>query len=151
DLYWARSRVLEYLSKIIPRLPEGVKTEIGPDATSIGWVFQYALVDDSNSLDLAQLRTIQDWSLKYHLQSIPGVAEVASLGGFVRQYQVTIDPNKIDAYGVRLPELVAALRAGNSETGGRLIEFTGREYMVRGRGYAKNVSDLEKIVLRTDQ
>lgn len=150
DLYWARSRVLEYLSKIIPRLPEGVKTEIGPDATSIGWVFQYALVDDSNSLNLAELRSIQDWSLKYHLQSVPGVAEVASLGGFVKQYQITVDPNKLDAYKVSLPQLVSAVRTGNNETGGRLIEFTGREYMVRGKGYAKNTSDLEKIVLRTD-
>lgn len=151
DLYWARSRVLEYLSKITSKLPEGVKTEIGPDATSIGWVYQYALVDDSNTLDLSQLRSLQDWSLKYHLQSVPGVAEVASLGGFVKQYQVTLDPNKLSAYKIKVPEVVNALRSGNNETGGRILELSGREYMVRGRGYAKSVSDLEKIVLRTDE
>lgn len=151
DLYWARSRVLEYLSKITSRLPEGVKTEIGPDATSIGWVYQYALVDDSNTLDLSQLRSLQDWSLKYHLQSVSGVAEVASLGGFVKQYQVTLDPNKLSSYKIKVPEVVNALRSGNNETGGRILELSGREYMVRGRGYAKSVSDLEKIVLRTDE
>ncbi len=151
DLYWARSRVLEYLSKITSKLPDGVKTEIGPDATSIGWVYQYALVDDSHTLDLSQLRSLQDWSLKYHLQSVPGVAEVASLGGFVKQYQVTLDPNKLTAYNIKVPEVVNALRSGNNETGGRIIELSGREYMVRGRGYAKNVSDLEKIVLRSDE
>lgn len=151
DLYWARSRVLEYLSKITSRLPEGVKTEIGPDATSIGWVYQYALVDDSNTQDLSQLRSLQDWSLKYHLQSVPGVAEVASLGGFVKQYQVTLDPNKLSAYKIEVPDVVNALRSGNNETGGRILELSGREYMVRGRGYAKSVSDLEKIVLRTDE
>ncbi len=151
DIYWARSRTLEYLSKIIPRLPEGVKTELGPDATGVGWVFQYALVDTTGQQDLQQLRAFQDWYLRYHLQSVPGVAEVASLGGFVKQYQITIDPNRLLAYNIPLTTVVEAVRKGNQETGGRLLEFSGAEYMVRGRGYAKSVEDLEKIVVETDK
>ncbi|PIQ84643.1 MAG: CusA/CzcA family heavy metal efflux RND transporter [Candidatus Omnitrophica bacterium CG11_big_fil_rev_8_21_14_0_20_63_9] len=147
DLYWARSRTLEYLSKIIPRLPEGVKTELGPDATGVGWVFQYALVDRSGQHDLQELRTFQDWYLRYHLQSVPGVAEVASIGGFVKQYQVTIDPTKLLSYNIPLNEVIDALREGNQEVGGRLLEFSGAEYMVRGRGYAKSIDDLEQIVV----
>ena len=139
DLYWARSRVLEYLSKITPRLPEGVKTELGPDATGVGWVFQYALVDETGQHDLQELRSFQDWSLRYHLQSVPGVAEVASLGGFVKQYQVTVDPNRLLAYRLPIGRVVDAIRAGNQEVGGRLLEFSGAEYMVRGRGYARSV------------
>src|SRR5262249_9978733 len=135
DLYWARSRVLEYLSKIQARLPSGVQTELGPDATSVGWVFQYALVDKSGQHDLASLRSLQDWYLRYHLQSVPGVAEVAAVGGFVKQYQVTVDPNRLLAYGVPLTDVIDAVRKGNAETGGRLLEFSGAEYMVRGRGY----------------
>ncbi|MCC7345545.1 MAG: efflux RND transporter permease subunit [Deltaproteobacteria bacterium] len=150
DLYWARSRTLEYLSKILPRLPEGVQTELGPDATSVGWVFQYALVDKSGKNDLAQLKTFQDWYLKYYLQSVPGVAEVATVGGFARQYQVNVDPNALLAYGVTLDEVTAAVRGGNNDVGGRLVEMGGAEYMVRGRGYAKSVEDLEKIVVKTD-
>jgi Cu(I)/Ag(I) efflux system membrane protein CusA/SilA len=150
DLYWARSRTLEYLSKIIPRLPEEVKTELGPDATGVGWVFQYALVDESGQHDLQQLRSFQDWSLRYHLQSVPGVAEVASIGGFVKQYQVTIDPNRLIAYNIPLTTVVEAIRNGNQEVGGRLLEFSGAEYMVRGRGYARSVSDLESIVVSAD-
>ncbi|MCC6274010.1 MAG: efflux RND transporter permease subunit, partial [Deltaproteobacteria bacterium] len=150
DLYWARSRTLEYLSKILPRLPEGVQTELGPDATSVGWVFQYALVDKSEKNDLAQLKTFQDWYLKYYLQSVPGVAEVATVGGFARQYQVNVDPNALLAYGVTLDEVTAAVRGGNNDVGGRLVEMGGAEYMVRGRGYAKSVEDLEKIVVKTD-
>jgi Cu(I)/Ag(I) efflux system membrane protein CusA/SilA len=151
DIYWARSRVVEYLSKIQPLLPEGVKTELGPDATGVGWVFQYALVDDSGRHSLAELRTFQDWSLRYRLQAVPGVAEVASFGGFVQQYQVTVDPNRLNAYGLSILEVSEAVRRSNDEVGGRLLEFSGREYMVRGRGYVGSRQDLEKIVLRTDE
>jgi len=151
DIYWARSRTLEYLSKIIPRLPDGVRTELGPDATGVGWVFQYALVDTTGQHDLQELRTFQDWSLRYHLQSVPGVAEVASLGGFVKQYQITIDPNRLLAYNIPLTTVVEGIRKGNQEVGGRLLEFSGAEYMVRGRGYAKSVEDLEQIVVGTDR
>jgi len=147
DLYWARSRVLEYLSKIQPRLPEGVSTELGPDATGVGWVFQYAVVDRNNKMSLDELRTFQDWNLRYAVQSVPGVAEVASIGGFVKQYQVTVDPNRLAAYGIPLDEVVVAIRQSNNEVGGRLVEWSGMEYMVRGRGYAKSVEDFESIVL----
>jgi len=151
DLYWARSRTLEYLSKIQPRLPQGVQTELGPDATGVEWVFQYALVDESGKHSLADLRSIQDWTIRYDLQSVPGVAEVASLGGFVRQYQVTVDPNRLSAYGVPLMSLVEAIRASNNEVGGRLIEWSGAEYMVRARGYVRKVEDLEEIVVKTNE
>ena len=127
DIYWARSRTLEYLSKIIPRLPEGVRTELGPDATGVGWVFQYALVDKTGQQNLQELRTFQDWYLRYHLQSVPGVAEVASIGGFVKQYQVTVDPNRLLAYNIPLTSVVEAIRSGNQEVGGRLLEFSGAE------------------------
>src|SRR5215510_14192796 len=146
DIYWARSRVLEYLSKIQPVLPAGVKTEMGPDATGVGWVFQYALVDDSKTYSLAELRTFQDWSLRYRLQSVPGVAEVAALGGFVQQYQITIDPNRLKAYDLSLPEVAEAVRRSNNEVGGRLLEFAGKEYMVRGRGYVRAKEDLDDVV-----
>ena len=151
DIYWARSRTLEYLSKIIPRLPEDVRTELGPDASGVGWVFQYALVDTTGQHDLQQLRSFQDWYLRYHLQSVPGVAEVASIGGFVKQYQITIDPNRLLAYNIPLPTVVEAIRKGNQEVGGRLLEFSGAEYMVRGRGYAKSIKDFEDIVVGTDK
>ena len=151
DLYWARSRVLELLSKILPRLPAGVQTEIGPDATSVGWVYQYALVDKSGRHNLAELRSLQDWYLRYNLQSVPGVAEVAAVGGFVKQYQVSADPNLLLAYNVTMPKLVAAVRAGNTEAGGRLVEFAGAEYMVRGRGYARSVADIENSVVAVDE
>src|SRR5437764_8169172 len=149
DVYWARSRTLEYLSKILPRLPEGVQTELGPDATGVGWVFQYALVDGAGgpSHNLAELRSVQDWFLRYQLQAVPGVAEVAPLGGFVRQYQVNVDPVKLQAYKVPLSRVVEAVRAGNNDVGGRLVEFSGAEYMVRGRGYAQSTADLGNIVL----
>ncbi len=150
DLYWARSRVLEYLSKIVPRLPEGVKTELGPDATGVGWVFQYALVDKTGKQDVQKIRSFQDWSLRYHLQSVPGVAEVASMGGFVKQYQITVDPNKLLAYNIPISKVTEAVRKGNEEAGGRLIEFSGAEYMVRGRGYAKSLKDFEDIVVGVD-
>jgi Cu(I)/Ag(I) efflux system membrane protein CusA/SilA len=150
DIYWARSRTLEYLSKITPRLPEGVQTELGPDATGVGWVFQYALVDKTGQHDLQELRSFQDWSLRYHLQSVPGVAEVASLGGFVKQYQITVDPNRLLAYNIPITRVIEAVRAGNQEVGGRLLEFSGAEYMVRGRGYVTSIDDLEQIVVSVD-
>jgi Cu(I)/Ag(I) efflux system membrane protein CusA/SilA len=151
DIYWARSRTIEYLSKILPRLPEGVRTELGPDATSVGWVFQYSLVDKTGQNDLAQLRTYQDWYLRYQLQAVPGVAEVASVGGFQKQYQVNVDPNALNAFNIPLTAVVQAIRDGNNDTGGRLVEFSGAEYMVRGRGYAKSVADIENIVVGRDQ
>lgn len=147
DTYWARSRTLESLQKVSTRLPPDVKTEIGPDATGLGWVFQYALVDESGRHDLAQLRSIQDWYLRFPLETVRGVAEVASLGGFVRQYQVGVNPNRLQEYRLGIQDVIAAVKAGNSDAGGGLIELRGREYMVRGRGYAKTAGDLENIVL----
>ena len=149
DIYWARSRVLEYLSKIQSRLPKGVQTELGPDATGVGWVYQYALVDRSGTHSLDQLRSYQDWTLRYALQSVPGVSEVASIGGFQKQYQVTVDPNKLASYGIPLTMVTEAIRMSNNEVGGRLIEFAGAEYMVRARGYTKKPSDLENVVVKT--
>lgn len=147
DIYWARSRVVEYLQGLRGRLPEGVNPVIGPDATGVGWVFEYAVVDDTGQHSLADLRSFQDWSLRYWLASIPGVAEVASIGGFVTQYQVNIDPNKLAGYGLAIKDVVAAIRASNNDVEGRLLEFAGREYMVRGRGYLKSVADLERVSL----
>ena len=149
DIYWARSRVLEYMSKIQSRLPKGVQTELGPDATGVGWIYQYALVDRSGTQSLDQLRSYQDWTLRYAFQSVPGVSEVASIGGFQKQYQVTVDPNKLASYGIPITMVSDAIRESNNEVGGRLIEFAGAEYMVRGRGYIKNPSDLENVVLKT--
>jgi Cu(I)/Ag(I) efflux system membrane protein CusA/SilA len=151
DLYWARSRVLEYLSKVQSQLPQGVNTSLGPDATGVGWVFQYALVDKTGKHSLADLRSLQDWHIRYALQSVPGVAEVASLGGFVRQYQITVDPNKLAAYRIPLMQVMDAVRSSNNEVGGRLVEWSGAEYMVRARGYVKKVQDLEEIVVKTDE
>ena len=147
DIYWARSRTLEYLSNVLPRLPQGVQTELGPDATGIGWVFEYALIDTTGKQSLADLRSYQDWYLRYYLKSVPGVAEVAPLGGFVRQYQVNVDPNKLQSFNIPIGKVVAAVRAGNNDVGGRLVEFSGAEYMVRGRGYAQSTGDIGKIVL----
>ncbi len=147
DIYWARSRTLEYLSSVLPRLPQGVKTELGPDATGVGWVFQYALIDTSGRHNLAELRSVQDWFLRYQLRAVPGVAEVAPLGGFVRQYQVNVDPNRLRNYNIPVMKVVEAVRAGNNDVGGRLVEFSGAEYMVRGRGYAKSVDDIGGITL----
>ena len=151
DLYWARSRVLEYLSKLQGKLPQGVKTELGPDATSVGWVFQYALVDEKGKTSTQDLRSYQDWFLRYAVQSVPGVAEVATVGGAQRQYQVTVAPNTLVSYGLSLEAVVTAIRKSNDEIGGRLIELSGREYMVRGRGYLKSAQDIEKIVLKTNE
>jgi len=151
DLYWARSRTLEYLSGVISRLPQGAKTELGPDATGVGWVFQYALVDTTGKRDLAELRTLQDWFIRYQLTAVPGVAEVAPIGGFVRQYQVQVDPGRLRSYGLEMMNVVEAVRQGNADVGGRLLEFSGAEYMVRGRGYAKSPADIEEIVLKTSE
>ena len=150
DIYWARTRVLEYLSKILPQLPTGVKTELGPDATSLGWVFQYSLVDRTGKHSSDELRSYQDWFMRYAIQSVPGVAEVATVGGQVRQYQVTVRPDALAAYRLPLDAVVEAVRKGNNDVGGRLIELSGREYMVRGRGYVKSMEDLEKLVLKTE-
>ncbi|MCX6640962.1 MAG: CusA/CzcA family heavy metal efflux RND transporter [bacterium] len=150
DIYWARTRVLEYLSKITSQLPAGVKTELGPDATSLGWVFQYALLDSTGKNSSDELRSYQDWFLRYEVQSVPGVAEVATVGGQVRQYQITVDPNKLANYGLPLDRVVEAVRKGNNDVGGRLVEISGREYMVRGRGYVKSIGDLESLVLKSE-
>ena len=147
DLYWARTRTLEYLSGVLAKLPQGVQTQLGPDATGLGWIFQYALVDESGKHNLAQLRSLQDWYLRYQLQSVPGVAEVASIGGFVRQYQIELDPNKLRAYNMPLDKVVEAVRNGNQDVGGRLVEMSGAEYMVRGRGYARSTADLGDLSL----
>jgi Cu(I)/Ag(I) efflux system membrane protein CusA/SilA len=151
DIYWARSRVLEYLSKIQGSLPAGAKMELGPDATGVGWVYMYALVDKSGKHDLAALRTYQDWYLRYALQSVPGVSEVAGIGGFQKQYQVTIDPNRLQAYKLSIMEVMKAIQKSNNEVGGRLIEWAGTEYMVRGKGYVKSTADLEKVVVKTNE
>ena len=150
DPYWARTRVLEYLSKITGQLPAGVKTELGPDATSVGWVFQYALVDRSGKHSSDELRSYQDWFLRYAIQSVPGVSEVATVGGQVRQYQITVNPTKLAAYKLPLEAVLTAVRRGNNDVGGRLVELSGREYMVRGRGYVKSIADLEKLVLKAE-
>ncbi len=150
DMYWARSRVLEYLSKIQPQLPGGVTTELGPDASSVGWVFQYALVDRSGTHASDELRSFQDWNLRYAIQSVPGVSEVATVGGQVRQYQITVNPNALASYGLPLEAVIEAVRRGNNDVGGRLVELSGREYMVRGRGYVKSMADLEQLVLKSE-
>lgn len=151
DIYWARSRTLEYLSNITSKLPQGVQVELARDMTAIGWVFQYALVDTTGTHSLAELRSLQDWFMKYELQSLPGVAEVAPIGGFVRQYQVNLDPNSLLTYKIPIEKVMTAIREGNNDVGGRLVELTGREYMVRGRGYIKNLSDIENIVVGTNE
>src|ERR1019366_3175140 len=135
DLYWARSRIMEYLTSVLPRLPEGVKTELGPDATALGWIYQYALVDTSGKHTLADLRSYQDWYLGNYLRSVPGVADVAPIGGYTRQYQVNLDPNRLRAYGIPVSRVVEAVRSGNTES------------MVRGRGYARSIEDFENIPL----
>ncbi|MEX1309420.1 MAG: CusA/CzcA family heavy metal efflux RND transporter [Candidatus Sulfomarinibacteraceae bacterium] len=147
DLYWARSRTLEYLSPVLQQLPDGVRTELGPDAIGLGWIYQYALVDTTGNNSLADLRTYQDWYLRYYLEAVPGVAEVATVGGYQKQYQVTVDPNRLRGYGIGIQQVVDAVRDGTAEVGGRLMEFGGTEYMVRGRGYAESVEDFEEIVV----
>ncbi len=149
DLYWARSRVLEYLSQVTPTLPEGVRTALGPDATGVGWVYQYALVDRTGQHDLSDLRSLQDWFLKFELQTVEGVSEVASIGGMVRQYQVVVDPDKLRAYDIPLTRVRDAIRRGNMESGGRVIEMAEAEYMIRATGYVDSLADLENIPLKT--
>ncbi len=151
DIYWARSRTLEYLNNILPKLPRDVQVELARDETAIGWVFEYALVDKTGKHDLAELRSIQDWFLKYEIQSVPGVAEVAPVGGFVRQYQVNLDPNALLSYKIPMDKVTNAIRESNNDVGGRLVEFSGREYMVRGRGYVKSLSDIENVVVGTNE
>ena len=145
NLYWARSRVLEYLQQIEGRLPPGVHPEMGPDATAAGWVYEYALVDHTHRYSLADLRTLQDWSLRYQLETVPGVAQVASIGGFVRQYQVNLDPDKLRAYDIPLSTVIGRIRASTNEVGGGVLELSGAEYMVRGLGYIRSLKDLADI------
>jgi len=151
DLYWARSRVLEYLNQVAGKLPAAAKPVLGPDATGVGWIYEYALVDRSGAHDLAQLRSLQDWFLKFELQTVPGVAEVATIGGMVQQYQVVIDPNAMRAHGLSLAQVRQAIQRGNREVGGSVIEMGEAEYMVRSTGYLESISDLEKIPLRVNQ
>src|SRR5580692_13212433 len=149
DIYWARSRVIEYLNSVRDSLPEGVNPVIGPDATGVGWVYEYALVDDTGKHNLAELRSLQDWHLKYALESVPGVAEVASVGGFVKEYQVDLDPNKLSAYGIPMSEVVNKIRMSNGDVGGKIFEVGSTEYYVRGRGYIKSIADIENVPLKS--
>ena len=148
DIYWARSRVIEYLNSVRGSLPEGVNPVIGPDATGVGWVYEYALVDDTGKHDLAELRSLQDWHLRYALESVKGVAEVAPVGGFVKQYQVDLDPNRLAAYNIPLADVVSAIKMSNGDVGGKVFEVATTEYYVRGRGYIKKIEDIENIVLK---
>src|SRR5438477_304032 len=149
DPYWARSRVLEYMNSLRARLPEGVTPSLGPDASSVGWGFQYTLVDTSGRNALDELRTFQDFTLRYAIGQVPGVAEVASVGGFQRQYQVTVDPERLRAYGVTVEEVISRIRDSNADVGGRVLEFGGREYYVQGRGYIQDLGAIERTALRT--
>ena len=150
DIYWARSRVIEYLSSIRASLPEGVNPTIGPDATGVGWVYEYALVDDSGKLDLSQLRSIQDWNLRYALESVKGVSEVAPIGGFVKEYQIDLDPNALLAHNIPLSEIVTRVKSSNGDVGGKTFEVSTTEYFVRGRGYFKSIADIENVVLKVE-
>src|SRR5437868_3423941 len=147
DIYWGRTRVLEYMSKITGQLPEGVSPKLGPDATGVGWAFQYALVDKTGQNNLQQMRSFNDWYLRYWLSSVPGVAEVATIGGFVKQYQVNVDPNRLLAYKVPLMQVMDAVHNGNNEVGARSLEMTGKEYVVRGRGYIKTLADIQNLAV----
>src|SRR6201993_3620677 len=149
DLYWARSRVLEYMQQITGRLPAGVHPVIGPDATGAGWVYEYVVVDRSHQRSLAELRSIEDWYLRYQLETVPGVAEVATIGGFVKQYQVNLDPNKLRAYNIPLSLVIEKVRASTNEVGGRLLEMGGAQYMIRGLGYLRSLNDLEAVPVAT--
>ena len=149
DMYWARSRVLEYLNSAAAELPDGVTPTLGPDATGVGWVYQYALRDTSGERNLADLRSLQDFNLRYALEAVDGVAEVASVGGFQREYQISLDPNKLAAYNIPLQRVAEAVGDSNRDVGGRILEVAGHEQFIRGRGYVKSVADLEKVVLKT--
>jgi copper/silver efflux system protein len=148
DVYWARSRVMEYMSSIKAKLPADVSPVLGPDATGIGWVYEYTLVDKSGKHDLAELRTLQDFTLRYALESVPGVAQVASVGGYERQYQITLDPDKLRAFGLGVADVADAVRRSNAEVGGRLLEMSGREYFIRGRGYLENLANVADVAIR---
>ena len=150
DLYWARSRVLEYMQKLTGKLPSGVAPTLGPDATGVGWVYQYALVDESGAHDLAQLRSLQDWYLRFQLESVPGVAEVSAVGGFVKQYQIEVDPNTLAAYRLPIKTIIEAVRNSNAEVSGRVLEMAGTEYIIRGKGYLRSIDDIELIPVGTD-
>src|SRR5580700_7060722 len=149
DIYWARSRVIEYLNSVRGMLPEGVNPVIGPDATGVGWVFEYALVDKTGQHNLAELRSFQDWHLRYALESVKGVSEVAAVGGFVKEYQVDLDPNKLLAYGIPVSEVVNKIRMSNGDVGGKIFEVGSTEYYVRGRGYIKSIADIENVPLKS--
>ena len=151
DMYWARSRVLESINYVSGRLPRGVTPTLGPDATGVGWVYEYALVDKSGKHDLAELRSLQDWYLRYPLQTVPGVSEVASVGGFVKQYQVEVDPNALLRYNIPLSKVRMAIKMSNKDVGGRLVEMAETEYMVRGLGYIQSIEDLNSIPVSVDQ
>lgn len=148
DLYWARSRVLEYLSQVAPQLPDAAKPALGPDATGVGWVYQYALIDKTGRHNLADLRSLQDWFLKYELQTVEGVSEVAAIGGMVKQYQIVVDPNRLRSFGIPLVDVRRAIERGNMESGGRVVEMAEAEYIVRAGGYVESIKDLEQIPLR---
>ena len=147
DLYWARSRVIEYLQQISGRLPAAVHPVIGPDATGAGWVYEYAIVDRSHNLSLADLRSLQDWHVRYALETVPGVAEVATIGGFVKQYQVQLDPNKLLAYGIPLSMVIDRVKASTNEVGGRVLDLSGAQYMIRGLGYLRSTDDLAMVAV----
>ncbi|MBA4383051.1 MAG: CusA/CzcA family heavy metal efflux RND transporter, partial [Sideroxydans sp.] len=149
DIYWARSRVLEYLNSIAGRMPSGVSPQLGPDASGVGWVYQYAVLSDKH--DLAELRTMQDWYVRYQLTKAHGVAEVASIGGFVQQYQVTVDPLKLRSYGIPLSKVSQVIRDSNRDVGGRVVEMAETEYMVRGHGYLRGKADIENLVVKAER
>ncbi len=146
DLYWARSRVLEYLSQVAPNLPSDARPQLGPDATGVGWVYLYALTDKTGKHDLSQLRSLQDWFLKYELQTVSGVSEVTTLGGMVKQYQVKLNPDKLRAFGIPISLIQTAIKQGNQEIGASVVEMAEAEYMVRATGYIKSIEDLEEII-----
>jgi Cu(I)/Ag(I) efflux system membrane protein CusA/SilA len=147
DLYWARSRVLEYLSGITGKLPANVTPTLGPDATGLGWIYQYVLEDTTGRLNLAELRSVQDWYLRYALTAVPGVSEVASIGGFEKQYQVDLDPVKLQAYGIPVTRVMDAIRGANEDAGAMVMELSDREYMVRGLGYLQSIADIEAVAV----
>ena len=151
DLYWARSRVLEYLNQVQSRLPQGVRAELGPDGTGVGWVFEYALMDRTGQHDLSQLRALNDWFLKYELKTVPDVAEVASIGGMVRQYQVVLDPDKLRIFGISHAKVLEAIGKANQESGGSVVEMAETEYMVRSRGYLRTLEDFRNILLSANE
>ncbi len=147
DLYWARTRVLEYLNGIAGKLPQGANPQLGPDATGLGWVYQYALEDTTGRLDLSELRSVQDWYLRYALTAVPGVSEVASIGGFEKQYQIDLDPTRLQSYGISVTTVMNAVRSANADVGAMVVELTEREYMVRGLGYLRSIGDIENVVV----